>query len=104
MVSVTIGGESRDINDATESWITQEIQRWRKANRSVCVQVSIDLSGLKMLLSTPGCGAGRGGGRPPNLNESEVFGLWADRGLNRSDFAPGNLLAFLKQFRRVAAA
>ncbi len=104
MVSVRIGAETRDINDATESWITQEVQRWRKANGRVCVQVSVDLSGLKMLLSTQGCGASGGGGRSPNQNESEIFSLWADRGLNRIDVSPGNLVAFLKQFRRVAAA
>ncbi len=42
--------------------------------------------------------------REQTPNESEVFALWAQRGLNEADFTAGNLIAFLKQFRRLAAA
>jgi hypothetical protein len=105
MVTVTINGESREINDTTENWITQTITAARKGGRNVCVQVAINLSALNMTLSTPGCGgAGGGGGRAPNANEREVFDLWEQRALNRSDFGPGALIAFLRQFRRLAAA
>jgi hypothetical protein len=104
MITVSIAGECRQLEDASESWITQKIERRRRDGMTVCVQVAIQLSGLMMTLSTPGCGAAGGGGRLPNDNEREVFALWDKLGLNRSDFAPGNLIAFLKQFRRLAAA
>lgn len=104
MIIVTIGGESRDINDANESWINQQINRRRKDGQSVCVVVSVKTSGVDMRLSTPGCSdfAG-GGGRAPNENERELFDLWDKRGLNRPDFTGGNLIAFLKQIWKAAA-
>lgn len=104
MITVTIGGETRDIGEATESWVTQRINRLRQEGQQACVQVAISLSGLNMRLSTPTCVAVGGGGRPPNANEREVFALWEKLGLNRHDFSPGSVVAFLKQFRRLAAA
>jgi len=104
MVTVTIADETRDLANASEHWITQSINERRQRGGPVCVRVSIELSGLRMALTTPGCPAGNGGGRAPNNNEREVFALWEERGLNRPDFSAGNLIAFLKQFRRVAAA
>jgi hypothetical protein len=104
MVSVCIAGVSRQLEDASESWITQQIERRRRDGIAVCVQVTIQLSGLSMILSTPGCAVGGGGGRAPNTNEREMFALWDKLGLNHPDFAPGKLIAFLKQFRRLAAA
>jgi len=104
MVTITIGGESRDVGDVAESWITQQIERRRKDGVPVCVRVEIKLTGLQMALSTPGCGSVGGGGRAPNDNEREVFAIWEKLGLNRADFSPGSVIAFLKQFRRVAAA
>lgn len=104
MITVTISGESRDLSDATESWIAERINQKRKEGARACVRVNIDLSGLRMQLSTPSCPAGLGGSRAPNSNEREVLDLWEKRGLNQVDFTAGNLIAFLKQFRRLAAA
>ena len=104
MVSVLIAGESRQLEDATESWITQQINRRRRDGLMVCVQVTIQLSGLMMCLSTPGCDRAGAGSRPPSNSEREVLALWNQLGLNRPDFAPGNVIAFLKQFRGLAAA
>jgi hypothetical protein len=103
MITVAIAGETRDISDASESWINQQINRRRKDGFSVCVVITINTSGVNVTLSTPGCSVGFGGGRAPNANEREVFELWDKRGLNRPDFTAGNLIAFLKQIWKAAA-
>ena len=53
-----------------------------------------------MILSMPACD-GSGGNRPPNPQESEIFALWDKNGLNKNDFSPENVGAFLKQLIRV---
>ena len=105
MITVRIVSETRDIADASESWITQSINRRRKDNVSVCVEVVIDTSGANLRLATPACATGASGGgfRPPNANERELIDLWNSRGLNSPDFAAGNLVAFLKQVWKAAA-
>ena len=100
-ITIRIGGETRTLADATESWVTQQINRRRQDGQSVCVEVLIRGSGVDLRLATLGCGAsGGGGGRPPNSNEQDIFTLWNDRGMNSSNFTGGNLVAFLKQLRK----
>ena len=94
MISIRIGAEEKELSSANESWINQTING---ANAPVCVQVAITQPGVGMILSTPTCAVGGGGGRPPNDLERFIFELWAKRGLNRPDFDGGNLIAFLKQ-------
>jgi hypothetical protein len=65
------------------------------------VQISIHTGGVNIVLSTPGCGGGGGGGRPPNPIEQEVFELWNKRDLNVRGFSGGNLVAFIKQLRKL---
>lgn len=100
MISVRIGDETRDLSDASESWINQQINRRRADGQNICVAVTINTSGLNLHLATPGCGSGAGGSRPPNANEAEVIDLWNKRGLNDSGFTGGALIAFLKQLER----
>jgi hypothetical protein len=100
MVKVRIGNDTRDLSDATESWINQQIARRREDGQNICVQVTIQTVGLNVSLTTPGCGAGGGGGRAPSANEGEVIDLWRSRGMNDSNFTGGNLVAFLKQLQR----
>ena len=104
MITVTIAGESKGMNDVSEAWINQSINRRRRDGGNVCVQVRIATSGVDVGLSTPTCGGGFGGGRLPNAREQEIIALWNKHGLNRDDFTGGNLIAFLKQVSRAAAA
>lgn len=99
-ITVRIGGETRNLEEASESWINQQINRRRAEGQNVCAEVSISTSGLNLRLATPGCGSG-GGGRPPTANERAVLDLWSKLGLLSSDFTGGNLVAFLKQLRRL---
>jgi hypothetical protein len=103
MISIRIAGVERKLEEASESWINQEINRRRADGQVVCVQVTIHTSELNMVLSTPTCASGLGGGRPPTRHEREIFDLWDQRGLNRHDFTSGGVVAFIKQVARLAA-
>jgi hypothetical protein len=103
VITVRINTDERDMTDAIdEQWINQQINRRRAAGETACVRVTLQEPGLNVLLTTPGC-AGGGGSRPPIGAEQAVIDLWRERGLDRSDFTGGNVVAFLKQLRRVAA-
>jgi hypothetical protein len=100
MITVSIGEEEHSLQDATEQWINQQIQRRRADNQAICVRVSIRQGDLDMVLATPSCNGAGSGGRTPNANELEVFRLWRERGLREPDFSGGSLIAFLAQLKR----
>jgi hypothetical protein len=100
MISVRIGDNERDLAEADEQWVNQQIKRRRADGQTVCVSVTIREKGLNLVLFTPTCGE-RGGGRLPNPQEKEIFDLWESRGLNDENFTGGNLVAFLKQLRHL---
>lgn len=101
MIRIRIGNEERDLASVDEHWINQQINLRRKDGQTICVRVTIQEGDMNMVLSTPTCGTSRGGGRPPSPQEREVFDLWDQRGLNKVDFTGGNLVAFLKQLKRI---
>ena len=101
MIIIRIGNDERELSSADGHWINQQINRRRDDGQTVCVRITIKEDDLDMVLSTPTCGASGGGGRPPHPREKEVFGLWNQRGLNNADFTGGNLVAFLKQLKRL---
>jgi hypothetical protein len=96
MIKVRIGSTEQELKDVRESWINEQLDRRRRDNGSVCVQVTITKPLLNMVLSTPGC-SGPSGGRAPNAREQRIFELWEKYKLNSSDFTGSNLIAFLKQ-------
>lgn len=95
MIKIKIGPIEKDLKDANESWINQEIGRLRKSGQPVCVRVRIRTDSLDFTLATPGCGGGSG--RRPKPSEQKIFDLWKKRGLTEEDFSRGNLVAFVKQ-------
>lgn len=101
MNTIRIGGTEKALEDASESWINHQV-RQRREEGPVCVQVNLKFNNVQMVLSTPECSgcAGRGG-RQPNPRESEVFQLWEQRHLNQNEWEVGNLIAFLKQVRKM---
>jgi hypothetical protein len=105
MITVRIGSDEKDMSSAIdEHWINQELNRRRRDGETVCVRVTIRDADLQMVLSTPSCGVGAGGGRAPTAAEQEIFDSWAHRGLNQPDFTGGNLIAFLKQLRSLVGS
>lgn len=99
MIKIRIGEAEKDLASADEHWINQQINRRREEGQKFCVKVTVHEGSLDMVLSTSTCG-GAGGGRPPSPKETEVFGLWKQRGLDKDDFTGGDLVAFLKQLTR----
>ncbi|TSA41593.1 MAG: hypothetical protein D4R57_00380 [Verrucomicrobiales bacterium] len=100
MIKIQIGNNERELGEASDSWIAQHVQERRRDHQSVCVKVILNCAGLNFALATPPCGGG-GGGWQPNCREQSVIELWQSCHLNRIDWAVGNLIAFLKQLRRL---
>ncbi|HEU4649542.1 MAG TPA: hypothetical protein VFS33_10820 [Gemmatimonadales bacterium] len=101
MLTVTINGNQVDSDD--EPAITQQVNGRREDSVPVCVKVRIEESGLEMILSTPECGSLGGGGRPLNPKEEYVVELWGKQGLNSRKFHGGQVIAFLKQLKKLLA-
>lgn len=101
MITITIGNETKNYADVTESWIAQQINRRRQDGQNICVDILINTSGLNLRLTTPGCAGGGGGGRPPTDREQRLFDLWNKHDLNSAGFTGGSLIAFLKQLRQL---
>lgn len=103
MITVQIGEETRTLEDASESWINEQINRRRRDGLPICVIVTLNRADAQVTLRSPGCGGGfgGGGGRPPNAKESHIIQLWERRRLNSEEFTGGNLVAFLKQIKRL---
>lgn len=101
MIRIRIGDQERDYDSADENWINQQINRRRADGLQVCVRVTIHVGDMDMILSTPTCGTSAGDGRRARPSEREVFDLWNRRGLDSADFSGGNLVAFMKQLRRL---
>jgi hypothetical protein len=102
MIRISIGGNEKPLEDATPSWIRDQIEDRRHNRSSVCVRVTIHSGSLNMVLSTPACaaaGGGSGGTRPPSPSEQEIFDLWEKRGMNSDSFNVGQLTAFLSEIK-----
>jgi hypothetical protein len=54
-----------------------------------------------MVLSTPQCARGFGGGRQPNRKEAEILNIWQHEHLNDHHWTPANLYAFVKRARHL---
>jgi len=103
VITISIGNETKNYADATESWIAQQINRRRLDGQNVCVDILVNTSGLNIQLTTPGCDAGGGGGREATDRERRLFDLWDKHGLNSPNFSGGSLISFLKWLRQLVA-
>lgn len=101
MITVTIGQEVRPLNDVDSHWVTQQIERRLRDGISVCVAVKIDVSGAKLSLATPACGGRGGSNREFTALESKLISKWTQLGLNKPDFSPGSVNAFIQRLRQL---
>lgn len=96
-VRVIIGMNERANGSITAQWITEQISRLRHDGAIVCAKVILnDHNGVNLSFATSGC-SGLGGGGQLNDAQQRIVNLWRKLHLNDEDFAPGNLVAFLKQ-------
>jgi hypothetical protein len=101
MNTISIGNDSRPLDQADPEWITQQVNRRRQDGMPVCVRISINTADLNISFATPTCAASGGGGRQPTVRERGILDLWTKHGLNDQDFSPGNIVAFVKQVLRL---
>jgi hypothetical protein len=99
MVTIRIGNETRNPEDADESWITQQVGSRQDAGAPVCVEVRIETGTLRIRLARPACGPGTAGTRPPRPDEARIIQAWERLGLSSDAIAGGNVVAFTKQLR-----
>ena len=97
MIKVQIGTSGERTLEASPQWINEQINRRRDNDQPICVRVHIDVPPVNIVLATSGCAGGGGGGRTPNQREQHIFDLLSRHRLNQTDFAGGNLIAFLRQ-------
>jgi hypothetical protein len=101
VITVSIGGASFPLERVSEGWINQMIAEARRLNQSLCIRVEVQEPSAHLILSTPGCSGGAGGGRQPNPTERRILDEWNRRNLNSNEFGPGQLQAFLKELARL---
>ena len=101
MSKIRIGASEHTFCDASESWIIQQVHERQKDGQHVCVTVILKSGSVDMVLATPQCPRGHGGGRHPNKKEEEIFAIWASEHLNEANWTAGNLVAFVKRAQRL---
>jgi hypothetical protein len=104
MIQIEVAGNKKEfssINDIDEPWINQQINRRQNDNLLVCVRIYIKQDSVDIGLSTPTC-QGRGGSKTQfSSKDTAVYELWQKLGLNKDGFSSGNVIAFLKQLRKI---
>lgn len=96
--TLSVGSDSRSLDNWTESDIIQAINRRRKVGEIVCVRVHlVKLNCADASFTTPACAGGIGGGRQANPCERKLFEAWERNGLNQQNYEAENVVAFLRQ-------
>lgn len=102
MIKFEINGAERQMEDAGEGWVNEQINRRRRDNQPICVRVWVEKKPeVDLVFSTPDCPPSAAGTRHLTRRENEIVQLWRKRGLNEPDFTAGNLWSFLRQAARL---
>ena len=101
MVTIKIGSAEQQLESLDEGWLLQQINRRRRDGERVCVIVEIDDSPINLIFATQGCARGGGSSRAFTAQEQRVIKLWNKHHLDEAEFQGGELMAFLKQLRRM---
>ncbi|HEY3762022.1 MAG TPA: hypothetical protein VGN23_09765 [Verrucomicrobiae bacterium] len=101
MSKIKIGTNEHGFCDVSESWIHQHVHDRQKDGQPVCAIVTLKDELVDVILSTPNCSHGHGGGRCPNEKEQEIFNLWEREHLSQPNWTSDNLIAFVKKAHRL---
>lgn len=99
--NIRIGDSERNLFDADEHWIIEQINVRKAAEGGICVQVLITTGERKLRLTTPGCSTSPGKGPEPTSQQMAIIDLWNKLGLNKPDFTGGQLIAFRAQLKKL---
>lgn len=101
MVTVTIGSETRMLEEALRGWLQQHLRK-KEDGLPLCVVVQIKKDDIELRLTAGDCPpAGGGGYRPPRSSEQEIIDAWNAKGLSASTFSPGDLVSMLQRLKRL---
>ena len=99
MVTIQIGGNDRTLEDVSDDWIIQQINRRRRDGQNVCVKVVIYADEVNIEMATPGCIRERYPRRRTTRDENNMFDLWDSLGLNDKNFKTENVVKFVNLLR-----
>jgi hypothetical protein len=99
MSKIFIGNSEHHFCDVSESWIEHQVHERRRDGQPVCARVVLKAHSVDMVLATPNCAPGSGGGRQPNGKELDILRIWEKERLNDPLWTVGNLIAFVKRAR-----
>lgn len=104
-IKIKIGDSEERVwhDDATTSWIREQIGARLDAGVSVCVIVTVNGNGVDNLWFAAGeCGSSRGGSGVPSYSreEQQVIDTWHRIGVQESPINAGKLTAFMQQVSR----
>ena len=102
MSRIIIGESEHPFCDVSERWIHHHVNERQHDGRPVSARAVLKNHSVDMVLSTPNCPHGHGGGgRPPNEKEAEIFRIWAEEHLNQAHWKAENLHAFVRRARHL---
>lgn len=101
MNTIAVGTAERPLSDADAGWVDRQFAESARYGRVPCVRVAINTSGLNLILQTPTCASGGGGGRSPNADELKVLDLWNMEGLNAAGFGPRAVIDFVHRVKHL---
>lgn len=91
-----------DLREIEEARILQLIALLRREHQQVCVLVTIEEYPVNLFLPAGACtGVGGGVHRELRPEEQRIVDVWEKHKLNNTNFNDGELIAFLKQLRRL---
>lgn len=99
MVRIKIGDYEKKLDNIDECWINQTINGYRKEKIPLSVHVIFEEGSLNMVLSAPPPKSSFI--RKPRGAEIQICNLWNEVGLNNPEFTGGNLIAFIKQLKKI---
>jgi hypothetical protein len=100
-IRIIIDEMERYLAQADKHWIVNQIERRKRDNGRVCVQIVIQQGGMDLRLMSADCPRGNAAGRQATDHEQEVFDLWNKFGLKDQGIEGGHVVAFLNQLNRI---
>lgn len=101
MITININGTERSMQDASEGWVNEQINRRKRDPQPICVRVRIEKKPeVDLSLPSRDCPPG-GSGRELTRRENEIYELWKKHMMRDSGFNGGHLWSFLNRAKNL---